>query len=105
MPSGQPKIIDLRQDMRNLMIGKGWSNNSWVLPIVEHPEDILDPNICGSRVIYVGKGQEWLQNSPWVNPCDNEPILDPHGGVLTFAKYCSFVQMLTDSLKLSLVVI
>ena len=31
-----------------------------------------------------------LQNSPWVNPCDNEPIPDPHGGILTFENYCFY---------------
>ena len=80
MFSGQPKIIDPRQVMHDLMIGQGWSNNSWVIPIVEHPENIIDPDIVGSRIICVGKGREWLQNSPWVNPCDNVQIPDTHGG-------------------------
>ena len=101
MPSGQPKIIDLRPSMRGLMIGQGWSNNPWVIPIVEHRKNILDPDNFGSRVIYVGQGRGWLQSSPWVNPCDNEPIPDPHGGTLNFAKYCSYRADINEFLETS----
>ena len=89
IPSGDSKIIDLRQSMHDAMIGYGWSNNSWVLPTVGHPINILESNNFGPRVIYVGKSIGWLQCTPWVNPCSIEPIPDPQGGILNFEKYCS----------------
>ena len=85
--------------MRSLMIGEGWSNNPWVIPTVEHPKHILDPDNFGSIVIYVGKDREWPLSSPWVNPCDNGPIPEPHGGILNFAKYWFYRADINDVLE------
>ena len=87
IPSGNQKIIDLRQAMHENMVGTWWCNKSWVLPTVTHPDNILDPNNFGPRVIYVGKAVVWLQCTPWVNPCCIELIPDPHRGVLNFETY------------------
>ena len=99
IPSGNQNIIDLRQAMLENMVGTGWCNKSWVLPTVAHPENILDPNIFGPRVIYVGKAVGWLQCTPWVNLCCVETIPDPHGGELDFEKYCSTRADLDDFLE------
>ena len=104
MPSGQPKIIDLRQSMRSLMIGQGWSNNSWVMPIVEHPKNILDPNNFGSIVIYVGKGREWFRNSPWGKPMRQSQFLIHMVELCMLLSIVLTVLTLTTSLNLYLVV-
>ena len=98
-PFGKQKIIDLRQTMHENMVGTGWCNKSWVLPIVTHPDNILDPNNFGPRVICVGKAVGWLQCTPWVNPCCTESILDPQGEVLNFEKCCSTRADLDDFIK------
>ena len=74
--------------MRDVMLGEGWTNHPWVIPTISHPNDPLDHEIYGPRVIYVGKPIEWLQCTPWVNPCDIAHIRDPQAGRLTFERYC-----------------
>ena len=77
------------------MIGEGWANQSWVIPTVGHPNDLLNPEIYGLRVIFVGKAIQWLQ----CTPCDISPIRHPQVGQLGFIKYCELRADLDELIK------
>ena len=82
------------------MIGEGRSNHSGVIPTIGHPKDLLNPEIYGPRVIFVGKAIQWLQCTPWVNPCDISPIRHPQVGQLCFIKYCELRADLDELINL-----
>ena len=100
IPSGCEKIVSLRQSMQQIMIGEGWTNHSWVIPTISHPDDLLNPEIYGPRVIFVGKAIQWLQCTPWVNPCDISPIRHPQVGQPCFLKYCELRADLDELINL-----
>ena len=55
--------------------------------------------IYGPRVIFVWEAIQWLQCTPWVNPCDILPIPDPKVGQLDFMKYCELRADLEEFIK------
>jgi hypothetical protein len=100
IPRGCHQVVKTRDAMNHLILGKGWSTSSWCPPTVDHPSILLLPANFGPRAIFVGYATEWLQNSPWCDPCSVCHVFDNDMCQITFASYCNLRADLREFLLL-----